>query len=137
MSQPIVVKAVVYNGQGRFLLQHRDDAAGIVEPGRWSLFGGGVEGDETLEEALERELVEELSCKVGELEGELFRWNRSSEKSLHVCFAVRFTASEEDIVLTEGQGYAWFAPEELDRLSLGSLVRENLSHFMGFFARKT
>lgn len=134
MSQLLVVKALIYSRDGRFLLQHRDNKPDIIEPGMWSLFGGGVEGCETLEGALERELVEELGCKPGVLEGELFRWVRMPENMLHVCFPVRFAARDEEIVLSEGQGWAWVTPEELARLPLGSLARENLPHFMNFFA---
>lgn len=134
MMQPIVVKAIIYNQDGRFLLQHRDNIAGIIEPDRWSLFGGGVEGAETLTEALERELQEELSCRVGEIENELFRWERNPENSLHVCFAVRFTALDEDMVLTEGQNLGWFSLSEMVSLPLGTLVRDNLPHFISLAA---
>lgn len=136
MSQPIVVKAIIYNQEGHFLLQHRDNIACIVEPNRWSLFGGGVEEGETLTAALERELQEELSCKVGQIEDELFRWNQRSENTLHVCFAVRFTVSNDDFILTEGQDFAWFSLNELMNLSLGSLVRANISHLLYFAASK-
>ena len=132
MSQAVVVKAVIYNQQGRFLLQHRDNITGIIEPDRWSLFGGGVEKNETLIEALERELGEELSCEVGPIENELFRWIQAPDDSLHVCFAVRFTAREEDIILTEGQDLAWFSLSELIKLPLGELVRANLHHLSSF-----
>ena len=131
-----MVKAVIYDQEGRFLLQHRDNIAGIVEPDRWSLFGGGVEENETLTEALERELLEELSCRVGQIENELFRWERSPENSLHVCFAVGFTALYEDMVLMEGQDFAWFSLGEMVHLPLGSLVRDNFPYFLDFAVSK-
>lgn len=134
--QPVVVKAVIYDRQGRFLLQHRDNIAGIIEPDRWSLFGGGVEAGEALVEALERELQEELSCKVGVVEHELFRWLQAPENSLHVCFTVRFTAREQDLVLTEGQNLAWFSLAELKKLPLGALVRDNLHQLESFVAAR-
>lgn len=130
MSQPIAVKAIIYDQDGRFLLQHRDNVSAIGEPDHWSFFGGGVEKDETLMSALERELQEELSCKVGQIEAELFRWERCPQDILNVCFAVKFTASSEDLILTEGQGFAWFSPDELVGLPLGVLVHENMSHLL-------
>lgn len=136
MTQPIVVKAVIYNQDGRFLLQHRDNIAGIAEPDRWGLFGGGVEENETPLGALERELMEELSCKVGQIENELFRWVRDPGNLLHVCFAVRFTARNEDIFLTEGQNFAWLSLGEMVNLPLASLVRDNLPHFLSLAASK-
>ena len=137
MSRPIVVKAIIYDQECRFLLQHRDNKAGIEEPNCWSFFGGNVEEGETLIEALERELQEELSCKVGQIEKELFRWDRHPKGILHVCFAVRFTASNDDLILMEGQDFAWFSLDEFVDLSLGSLVCENMSHLLFIASNKS
>lgn len=130
MSQPIAVKAIIHDQDGRFLLQHRDNAAGLGESDRWSFFGCGVEEDETLTAALECELQEELSCKAGPLEEELFRWDRCPRGILNVCFAVRFTASNDNSVFKEGRDFAWFFLDELVDLSLSSLVCENMSHLL-------
>ncbi len=56
--------ALVIDTRGRFLLQQRDDIAGILYPGRVGLFGGHREGDETFLECVVRELHEELSCFI-------------------------------------------------------------------------
>lgn len=130
MSQPIAVKAIIHDQDGRFLLQYRDNAAGIGEPNRWCFCGSGVEEDEILTVALERELQERLSCKAGQLEEELFRWGRCPRGILNVCFAVRFTASNDNFILKEGRDFAWFFLDELMDLSLSSLVCENMSHLL-------
>lgn len=130
MQQAIVVKAIIQDQNGRFLLQHRDNVPGIAEPDRWSFFGGLVEDGETLIAALERELQEELSCRVGQIEKELFRWYRKNTGELHVCFLVKFTAQNEDLILMEGQDFAWFSFDELVTLPLGSLVSENISRLI-------
>lgn len=130
MSQPTAVKAIIHDQKGRFLLQHRDNVAGIGEPDHWGFFGGGVEEGESLTVALERELQEELSCKVGQIETELFRWDRCPQGILNVCFSVRFTASNDDLILTEGKAFAWLSLDELVDLPLSSLVYENMSHLL-------
>jgi 8-oxo-dGTP diphosphatase len=49
---------------GRYALQHRDERPGIAWPGYWTLFGGGIEGGETPEHAVQREIGEELALDV-------------------------------------------------------------------------
>jgi 8-oxo-dGTP diphosphatase len=56
-----VVKSLILDKQGRYLMQLRDDVPTITFPGYWSLFGGAVENEETLINGIRRELDEELS----------------------------------------------------------------------------
>lgn len=60
------VTAVLLTEDGRFLLQLRDDIPGILLPGHWACFGGHVDPGESREDALRRELWEELRFTVGE-----------------------------------------------------------------------
>ncbi len=46
--------------EGRWLLQLRDDIEGIVHPGCWGLFGGHLDPGERPEQAILRELREEI-----------------------------------------------------------------------------
>jgi 8-oxo-dGTP pyrophosphatase MutT (NUDIX family) len=59
--------AVIVLDDGRYLLQLRDLKPGIFYPGHWGLFGGAIDGDETPEGALRRELREEIGLVVGDL----------------------------------------------------------------------
>lgn len=63
------VCAIVRRGDGRVLLQLRDDKPEIFYPGHWGLFGGAVEPGEAPGDALRRELLEELGVRIGD-----FRW---------------------------------------------------------------
>jgi 8-oxo-dGTP pyrophosphatase MutT (NUDIX family) len=54
------VAALITVGQGNYLLQMRDQKAGIFYPGYWGLFGGAVDSGESPDQTLRRELEEEL-----------------------------------------------------------------------------
>src|SRR5579872_492447 len=56
----IAAAALMVTGDGRYLMQRRDDAPWLRVPGHWCLFGGGVESGESAEQAMLRELAEEL-----------------------------------------------------------------------------
>lgn len=55
------VAAIIVLDDGRYLMQARDDIQGIFYPGYWGLFGGAIEKGERAEEALVRELDEEIA----------------------------------------------------------------------------
>jgi 8-oxo-dGTP pyrophosphatase MutT (NUDIX family) len=53
--------ALIVVGEGpRYLMQLRDQKAGIFYPGHWGLFGGAIDPGEAPETTLQRELAEEL-----------------------------------------------------------------------------
>jgi 8-oxo-dGTP diphosphatase len=56
--------AIIIDTSGHFLLQQRDDIAGILYPGKVGFFGGHREGYETYLECVVREVYEELSYFV-------------------------------------------------------------------------
>ena len=56
--------AILQDKDGKFLLQLRDNKKGIKSPGKWAIFGGGVEKGETPKEAATREIFEELELRL-------------------------------------------------------------------------
>jgi 8-oxo-dGTP pyrophosphatase MutT (NUDIX family) len=107
--------AVLWTGDGRYLMQRRDDKPGLILRDHWAAFGGGVDPGESGEAAIRRELVEELELAAREVAPvtELtiglplaagFRWDRMS------FYAVPITPAEiEATVLHEGQEKRLFA----------------------------
>ena len=58
----VTVNFLVHDGQGRILLQKRSQNC-RDEQGNWDIGGGAVEFGETLDDAVARELMEELCVK--------------------------------------------------------------------------
>lgn len=69
-----VVVAVAFDKDGRFLMTSRPE--GKVYAGYWEFPGGKVEAGETLEEALVREMKEELGVQVTDCRGVIQRCSR-------------------------------------------------------------
>jgi len=64
----VEVALAMLHRDGRWLMQLRDEIPTIVAPGCWGLFGGHLDPGETPEQALRRELLEEISWQPPEVE---------------------------------------------------------------------
>jgi 8-oxo-dGTP diphosphatase len=130
---PCAVKAVIYDRRGRVLLQKRDDNPDIFEPAHWGFFGGLVEAGESPEQALARELYEELGLEVDQPGQEVFRLDHGTFGILNIGFAVRYEGNEE-LRLGEGQAYKWFPVEGVLALRLSNLVMQHISVMLNLVA---
>ena len=63
-----IAVAVLVTETERYLMKRRDDVPWIAFPDQWSFFGGGVEAGESPEQALCRELHEELGWQPATFE---------------------------------------------------------------------
>jgi mutator protein MutT len=105
-----VVAALVQDEQGRYLITQRRKGSHLA--GLWEFPGGKREADESLEEALRRELAEELSARfaVGQ-RVETVRWEYP-ERTIVIHF-YRCRLESGTIEPREDQAMAWVAPERL------------------------
>lgn len=134
------VKAIIYRGDGRIFLQQRDFTPGILFPGCWTFFGGQVEPGESLKDALQRELLEELGCVPGRAGDELFQWTWSGSPSQNHYFPIHCEVNDHALKLNEGQAMSWFPLEELKNIELTPGICENLpkiAMFLGLPAPET
>jgi 8-oxo-dGTP diphosphatase len=132
------VNAIPVNAEGKILLQQRDDRSDLSYPGYWTTFGGKVEDGESPDEAIRRELLEEIEL---ELPMKLWRVNdypmeRDGQKMVVESYTYigRIDRAASEITLNEGQALGYFGLEDLDRLKIGfdfeRLFREFFAAFM-------
>jgi 8-oxo-dGTP diphosphatase len=103
--QPVdVAVGVLIDSHGRFLLTSRPD--GKVYAGYWEFPGGKFEHGETLEQALRRELHEELGITIGAIEPwhvELVDYPHARVR-LHFCKVFQWSG---EFQMRERQTMAW------------------------------
>ncbi len=125
MIEKIIDTAVILllNSKNEILLQKKD-LGYLWFPGKWCMFGGGIEPEEDPMQTLTRELKEELGSVPSEVR--LFKKTRYTENyfenrkrggEFHVYTGL-FTGKISDISLNEGGGFAFFAKEELSSVPI-------------------
>ncbi len=100
----VLIERDAQDREGRFLLTSRPE--GKVYAGYWEFPGGKLEAGETVEQALRRELHEELGITIGEAEPwkiELMDYPHARVR-LHFC---KVFAWEGEFEMREGQQMAW------------------------------
>lgn len=128
-----VVGAVLLNEQGEVLLQQRDEKPTLRYSGYWTFFGGAVEAGESPDEAIERELREEL-----EIELPLKFWMRyecpartvrGKFTTVNHVYVGRMRYDIGTLRLLEGQAMRYFTQEESLKLTLAFLQSPVLASF--------
>lgn len=122
----IAVAAVVRDDQGRFLLVRR---ATNPQKGRWTLPGGKVEFEESLPEAVAREVLEETGVRVavGPMAGVMsvpFAGGSYEVRDFYAQYlggAVRAGSDADDA--------RWFTAEELPALPLTQDLLDYLTRY--------
>ncbi len=113
MKKHIRVAAAVIFVNGQFLLSKRK--AEQHQGNKWEFPGGKINGDESVEQALVRELKEELDIEVSAQEDFVNLDFEYPEKhvSLHFQLVTEYKGTERGV---EGQEVAWFTPEQIQEL---------------------
>jgi 8-oxo-dGTP diphosphatase len=99
-----VAVGVLIRPDGRFLLTSRPP--GKVYEGYWEFPGGKVEPGETVEQALRRELQEEIGITIGQVHP----WHVQKVDYPHALVRLNFLKVYEwtgELQMHEGQSHAW------------------------------
>jgi 8-oxo-dGTP pyrophosphatase MutT (NUDIX family) len=107
---------ILYTSTGHVLLQHRTHDASRL-PNYWAFFGGGIEQGESPTEALEREVLEELSYQI---QNPFFlmaqKVKDGEDENTKYVFIEQY--QDQPLQLGEGQAMGWFSPDETHELKM-------------------
>ena len=136
MRQRTIVCPLIQN-DGCYLLCKMADDRGVV-PGQWALSGGGVEPGERIEEALRREVREELGEQL--VLSDITPWTFSddvrtktyadgSQEEIYMIYLIFdcVAANREVKINEEFQAFAWVKAEEIGSYDLNIATRKTLT----------
>jgi 8-oxo-dGTP diphosphatase len=105
-----VAAAIIENEQGQILIARR--RKGKSQEGMWEFPGGKIEGNETVDECLCRELREEMNIEIEPYAyfGENDHWYGETHIRL-IAYLARFVSG--DIKLMDHDEYYWIEHEQL------------------------
>jgi 8-oxo-dGTP diphosphatase len=102
---------------GEVLLCHRQPGR-TYYPNVWDLPGGHVDTDESLGDALVRELDEELGIRIDKPAGPPWTTLRTATIELHMFLVDRWEGEPHNLAPDEHDEIRWFVPDELEGLAL-------------------
>jgi len=127
MRQRIIVCPIIKNN-GDYLLCKMADDRGVF-PGQWALSGGGMEPGETIEEALRREIREELGeeLRITEIAPWTFRddirvktYPDGRKEEIYMLYLIFdcISANRQVTFNDEFQEIKWVSPNDIGQLDL-------------------
>ena len=123
----------LYNPEVRQLLLHHRGGGAPSDPNKWDVFGGRSEDEDRGGPVSTwcREMREELGVDL-EPRSAIPVCDYVNKYGRHrYIFYYVWPSTDGDFVLGEGQGYAWFTPEEaLTLLDLTDMTRHDLLRFV-------
>jgi 8-oxo-dGTP diphosphatase len=122
----IKIAAIIFeNDRSEILLYLRDNKPGIPFPKHWDLIGGHVEEGETPEEALVREVKEELNIDLKE-----FTFYRRYEcltgdayPNIKYIYRGKINLPIEEITLLEGERPQYFSRDEIPNVKFANILK--------------
>lgn len=131
MKYRTVVVGVVQNKAGEYLLCKKPVGEGIY-PGQWALPGGGIDEGETMEQALKREMMEEVGLQIDEIKPLFFRDDTQPKYKngvvdadvymVYLLFSCRAT-NEVKIDNREFEDFAWVKINDIADYDLNVATR--------------
>lgn len=127
------IAAIIFeNEKGEILLYLRDNKPGIPFPLHWDLFGGHLEEGETPEEALVREIKEELNYELKDYK--FFKKYVCTEgdayPNIKYIYYGKFNLPVDEITLLEGEYPRYFSREEIPDVKFANILKDVVLDFL-------
>jgi nucleoside triphosphatase len=128
----VIVVPLIRNREGKLLLCKKPPDRGVF-PGQWGLPGGGIEPGERMEEALRREIREELGIEVEDIKRLHFKdgiekklYPDSQDQRVYMIYLLFACRAVDDAIELneEFAEYAWVSPPELGVYDLNEETRQ-------------
>ena len=132
-----IAAIILENDKGEFLLYLRDNKPDIPFPDYWDLIGGHIEEGETPEEALVREVKEELDIDIKDytfykkyecLTGDAY-------ENVKYIYYGRINLPIEEITLLEGVRPRYFSKDEIPDVKLANILRSIVMEYISDHAK--
>lgn len=127
-----ISQIILENDKGEFLIYLRDNKPGIPFPDHWDLIGGHVEEGETPEEALVREVKEEIDIDLKE-----FRFFREysciegdAYPNIKYIYSGKISLPLEAITLLEGERLAYVRKEEIEGVRFANILKKIVTDYI-------
>lgn len=121
-----IAAIILTNKKGQILLYLRDNKPNIPFPRHWDLFGGYIEEGETPEEALVREVKEELAYNLKEYK--FFKKYECLEGDAHpnikYVYVGKVDKPIEELTLQEGEKLQFFSREEIPKVKFANILKK-------------
>jgi 8-oxo-dGTP diphosphatase len=127
-----VSQIILENEKGELLLYLRDGKPGIPFPYHWDLIGGHLEEGETPEEALVREVKEEINIDLTEykffreylcLEGDAY-------PNIKFIYTGKIYLPAEKITLSEGERLQFFTRREIPDIKFANILKKIVMDYL-------
>ncbi len=125
MQYPIAVKGIIKRNDGKILVLKRSETDDH-KPGVWETVGGGMDREETPQEALQREIFEEtsLTVNVGQPFNVFTFKKDTGEFKVGITFLCEYVGGEVKLS-HEHSNFRWIDPKEFAQMeSVPSLHAE-------------
>lgn len=136
MKKRIIVVPIIQNLEGQYLICKMPPNRGVY-PGQWALPGGGIEPQEQMYEALNREIKEELGINIikatpwtfcDDIRTKIYP-DASQEQVYMIYLTFDCITNETNIILNdEFEEYRWVYPDELKRFDLNAATKKTFEN---------